>query len=191
MLFVHLDIIKDNKKRKSEFFWYFALCCCLTTCIVTQEKRVAILLYIFYWIQVTRCTQGMNHWRCHVRISCSDKDSDRRNGWLMDDLCTHRSAEVPEIVLSPVRIWSWEVEVTPKAWTKANRATPKKVHIQLSYARTLRAIGRVTVSRGGFKRGEDVVGRRCCWRSKKKKKKKKKTRGTMSFDCVLSSPESI
>lgn len=59
----------------------------------------------------------------------------------MRDLCTHLSTRKPSFTCTDVE----DVEVTPKVWTKANRATPKKVHIQLSYAKALHTTAGVTV----------------------------------------------
>lgn len=51
-----------------------------------------------------------------------------------------------------------EVAATPKVWTKANQATPKKkTHTQLSYAVVVCTTVRVRVCWGGFQRGKMML----------------------------------
>lgn len=69
----------------------------------------------------------------------------------MDDLCTYRSTKVARKFSSTCTNME-DVKVTPRVKTKANRATPEKVHIDLSCTKALHTTARVTVIQGGCKR---------------------------------------
>lgn len=94
MLFVHLDIIKDNKKRKSESFF---MCFCLATCTERKKKeKQQQYCASFYWIQLL-ITGAHGGWStlmvAHPHVLSVYLALTK---WqIMDDLCTHTSKEVP------------------------------------------------------------------------------------------------
>lgn len=81
----------------------------------------------------------------------------------MDDLCTHRSTAAQEILLSAARRWR---QLGGGGYTQSvnkNKSSYTQKGTQLSYARAPHRLVRVTVS----EESKDVVGRRCCWRSRR------------------------
>lgn len=157
MPFVHLDIIRANKKER-ECCWYVAsLSGQLLHCTVKQRTEV-LLRCIFYWIEfsITRCT--------HRWFSDSDtstvcmyvcvSDGDKAKDWFVYTQC---STNVPS------QWWRrCKMEVKPIAWTKANNVHLKKNKKALySWSSTSQYLWLThnTVTPDGWKSGGDTEKR--------------------------------